>query len=112
MVALIATAGGLGWLAWQEHSAVQRDRAVVQRDEAALHLQAVRLGALQAQLGADRQQVAAADKVAGELQACINASDRASSDFFGFLSGDGGRADSACSSAEADYQQLQSGGGG
>ncbi len=128
VVVLAATSGASGWLAWQEHRTAQRDHALAQRErvltqreqaaaqreQALVHLQATQLEALKAQMDSNRQLLSTTSSVAGELQACIDATNQVSSDFFGFLRGNGRRADaanSACSTAEADYQQLQSGTG-
>lgn len=104
LVGLVATSGGLGWLAWQEHGVARREQAVVR-------LQAARLQALDSEITANRQLLSSTTTVTGELQSCIDASNRASSSFFGFLTGAEHKAESICRTAEADYQQLQSGSG-
>lgn len=121
VVLLLATSAGLGWLAWHEHTAAQKDEALVhvqatqlqklQSQVRVLSSQTAQLGALQSQIARERQLLSSATTVSGELQACIDASGKASNDFFGFLTGSQKKADSICNTAEADYQQLLSGSG-
>jgi hypothetical protein len=109
--ALAAASGGLGWLAWHEHAAAQKAQAVAATESARLTALDARVRVLEGQVGSTRQLLSSTGNVAGELQACIDATNRASSDFFGFITGADQKAKSTCRTAEADYQQLQSGTG-
>lgn len=111
ITALAATSGALGWLAWHEHAVAQAADAATRADSARLSALDARIAALQGQVGSTRQLLSSTGNVAGELQACIDATNRASSDFFGFITGADQKAKSTCRTAEADYQQLQSGTG-
>lgn len=104
ITALVATAAGLGWLAWHERTAAQQDAALV-------HVQAAQLKVLQSQVASNRQLASSTSSVTAELQACIDARGQASNDFFGFLTGADKKAESICNTAEADYQQLLSSAG-
>ena len=101
VAALAATSACLGWLAWREQRTVQREQALVQ-------LQTAELRTLNSEVTAKGQLLSSSTSVAGELQACIDATNKASSDFFGFLNGAEDKAASDCRAAEADYQQLRS----
>ena len=104
MIALVATSGALGWLAWKEHGVAQKDQALVA-------LQATQLRTLQSQVATNRQLATSTSTVTAELHACIQARGRASTDLFGFLTGADNKAESICNTAEADYQQLLSSAG-
>lgn len=114
ILVLLATSGGLAWLAWDEHGMAQRNEALVHVQAAQLKVlrsQAAQVQALKSQVANNQQLLSSADTVAGELQACIDASGPASNDIFGFLSDANKKADSICNTAEADYQQLLSSSG-
>ncbi len=98
---LAATSACLGWLAWREQRTAQREQALVQ-------LQTAELRTLSSEVTAKGQLLSSSTSVAGELQACIDATAKASSDFFGFLNGSQDKASSVCNTAESDYQQLLS----
>lgn len=101
VTALAAVAVYLGWLAWKEQRTAQREQALVQ-------LQTAELRTLSSEVTAKGQLLSSTNSVAGELQACIDATNKASSDFFGFLNGSQDKAASVCHTAESDYQQLLS----
>lgn len=108
IVVLTATSGGLGWLAWHEHTVAQNDQALALTESTQLRV-------LQSQVAANRQLATSTSSVTGELQACVQARGRLSTDFFGLLTGANQKAvqkaESICNTAEADYQQLLSSAG-